>query len=327
MGGSILGLEALNNFLQHKIKKKIIFFDNLNEIKIKKIVAKNSLKDSLFIIISKSGNTLETLANLTVINTKLTKKNTIIITENKKSALYNYGINKKIKIIEHNKSIGGRFSVLSEVGMVPAFLFGLNINQLRDNLSVLLGRKKNILVESVQQLSKIFLNKKFSSIILLNYSPHLNQLMQWYQQLISESLGKKGKGLMPVSSTAPKDHHSMLQLYLDGPKDKIFYIFSSQNKNSIKIKKNEFGKNYQFLKSSSLQDIIEAQKNAVVKVLKKNKIPFKKIKIKGYTEKNISFIFSYFMLETIILGKLINLNPFDQPAVEQVKVITKRELN
>ena len=127
-------------------------------------------------------------------------------------------------------------------------------------------------------------------------------------------------------SPAPKDHHSLLQLYLDGPKDKIFHIFSSEIKSNIKINSNIFGKKLNFLNNKSLSDIKMAQKNAFIKALKKKKIPFREFILKDLSEEVIGELFSYFIFETAIIGKLLNMNPFDQPAVEQVKLSAKKVL-
>ena len=149
----------------------------------------------------------------------------------------------------------------------------------------------------------------------------------WIQQLISESLGKKGFGLLPVISECPKDHHSLLQLYLDGPRDKIFYIFSSKKNNKEKKIKNLFGKKLDYLNNKSMDRIITAQKEALIKTLKNKNIPFRKIEINSFSESSLGNIFSYFIFETILLGKLTKVNPFDQPSVEQVKLLTKKILN
>ena len=139
-------------------------------------------------------------------------------------------------------------------------------------------------------------------------------------------MGKKGKGFLPLISTAPKDHHSLLQLYLDGPRDKIFYIFSEEKPNSKKIKIKRFDKRIDFLKNKSLQQVKDAQKNAFIQALKKNSIPFREFKIKNFSENTLGEFFSYFMLETAIIGKLANIDPFNQPAVQKVKIDTKKLL-
>ena len=137
---------------------------------------------------------------------------------------------------------------------------------------------------------------------------------------------KKNRGFLPVVSNAPKDHHSLLQLYLDGPKDKIFYIFSHEKKFKEKVKlKKEFGLK-SFLQNKNLSNIKKAQKKALIKAFIKNKIPFRVIEFKEINEEVLGELFSYFILETIIVGKLLNINPFDQKAVEQVKDYTKKLL-
>ena len=132
---------------------------------------------------------------------------------------------------------------------------------------------------------------------------------------------------MPVVSNVPKDHHSLLQLYLDGQRDKLFYIFSVEKKSNLKIKTKKFSNRINYLHGKDLNDIKDAQKNALIKALKKKKIPFREFKINRINEEVLGELFSYFMLETIFIGKITKINPFDQPAVEQVKIFTKNLLS
>ena len=328
MGGSILGAEAIYNFFQKKIKRKFYFFNDINETKILDFINNEKLTEVLFIIISKSGNTIETLANTFSLDIiKKNSKNIIIVSEKSNNYLFNLSKRLNLFFIEHKKFIGGRYSVLSETGIIPSYFMGANIKKLRSNLlEVLKNKNRLFLRESFTYLTNIFNSKKYNSLILLNYSPELEKFLFWCQQLIAESLGKKNKGFLPVISNAPKDHHSLLQLYLDGPKDKIFYIFSSEKQNSIKIK---FNKNLQknYLDKKLLSSVKNAQRQALKKVLFKKKIPFREFKIKKIDEKTLGQLFSYFILETVSVGNLCKINPFDQPAVEEVKVNTKKLLN
>ena len=328
MGGSALGAEAIYSFFKDKIKKKFIFFNNLDQLKIEKTKKNINLKDSLFIIISKSGSTLETLINSNLFNDKINSKNTIIITEKKTNTLNTFAKNKKILHIEHKDYIGGRYSVLSEVGMIPAYFMGLRINSFRKNLlDFFKSTKKNLLLDNVIKLSHIYKYKKISSIILLNYAPEVNDFLYWSQQLIAESLGKKGRGILPVVSPAPRDHHSLMQLYLDGPKDKLFYIFSSRFNKKIKTNKNVFGKTFSYAENKDFLKTKVAQKNALIKVLINKKIPYQEFIINKKNEETLGELFSYFIIETVLVGKLLCINPFNQPAVEQVKVLTKKYLS
>ena len=318
IGGSILGAKAIYDFLS--VKKKILFIDNLNSrYKLKK-------KNYLNLIISKSGNTIETLTNVEIFLKKNDKN--LFITENKDNKLKKLAQKLKSDVVEHNNFIGGRYSVLSEVGMLPAYLMGLPINNLRKNILVHLKKNKNkiFLKDSAVKLANILLRGKIKNLILFNYVPKLDKFLSWYQQIIAESLGKKGKGFLPTISQAPKDHHSLLQLYLDGPRDKLFYVLSSDLTSDKKINSNKLDKEFKYLNNKSLNQIKNAQKNSFLQNLKKKQIPFREFKIRSNDEQTLGELFSYFIIETAIVGKLININPFDQPAVENLKKATKKEL-
>ena len=211
--------------------------------------------------------------------------------------------------------------------MIPALFMNLKIKLFRKNLLNFLQLKKLFMIDSVVKLSHIFNSKKINSLIFLNYAPELNEFLYWCQQLIAESLGKKGKGLLPVISSAPSDHHSLLQLYLDGPKDKLFYIFSSKLDKQMKISPNIFGKKFSFVENKELSKVRDAQKKALIRVLQNKNIPYREFKINKANEETLGELFSYFMLETVLLGNLMGANPFDQPAVEQVKILTKEYLS
>ena len=328
MGGSILGSEAIYCFLKEKIKKKLIFIDDVDSEKIKIFDKKIKAKQTLFIVISKSGNTIETLSNLLALKIiKKKAKNIIIISEKNKNILFSLSDKMNLSHVEHKNYIGGRYSVLSEAGMLPAYLMGLNIKKIRKNLLINFKLKnKAFLKESSTIFASLFLQKRYNNLILLNYAPKLNKFLFWYQQLLAESLGKKSKGFLPVVSSAPKDHHSLLQLYMDGPKDKLFYIFSEIKKKDKVVKTMKLNSNINFLNNKKLIDIKLAQKNALIYALKKANIPFREIKIKNFSEETLGQLFSYFILETALIGMIVNVNPFDQPAVEQVKINTKKFL-
>ena len=179
MGGSILGSEAINNFLQKKIKKKVYFFNNLDTLKISEFKKKENKKKVLFLIISKSGNTIETLSNffaLKIINKN--SKNIIIITEKKDNLLFYLSKKFNLFYIEHKNNIGGRYSVLSEVGIVPAYLMGINIFKFRSKINEFLKRKNiSFLKESSIQLSDLLIANKINNLVFLNYAPELDKFL------------------------------------------------------------------------------------------------------------------------------------------------------
>ena len=318
MGGSSLGTRAIHSFLKHKIKKKIIFFDNLQANKIK------DKKKHLNLIVSKSGNTLETIVNSNIYINKFDQN--IFITENKKNYLHVLANKLKSEIVHHNNYIGGRYSVLSEVGMLPADLMGLKPDHFRQfNLLIKNKRFLNNLIQNVTATIFFLKNKKINSIIL-NYDEKAQNLFNWYQQLIAESLGKKGKGLLPVISSLPKDNHSVMQLYLDGFKNNFFTFFYTHENKSLKIKNSKILSSQKYLKNRNLSEVIYAQKKATENVFSKKNIPFRSFEIKKRDEKTLGELFCFFILETILIGKSLNLNPYDQPAVELIKLETKRIL-
>jgi len=319
MGGSTLGAETIYQFLNHKVKKKFIFINNLNskiKDKEKKIKATN-------IIISKSGNTLETIANS---NLLIKGNKNIFITENKKSYLSNLAYILKAEIIEHKNYIGGRYSVLSEVGMLPAEVMGLNERKFkRFNYLINNNNFLNELIKNVSAILKFVKEKKFNSIIL-NYDKNSENLFKWYQQLVAESLGKKSKGILPIISSMPADNHSMLQLYLDGPKNNFFTFFKALDLKSDKINNKWLNVSQNYLRNKSFTKIINAQKNATEKVFYRKKLPFRSFEIKKRNEEVLGELFCFFILETILLGRALKVNPFDQPSVELVKKETKNIL-
>lgn len=319
MGGSTLGTEAIYSFLNQKVKKKINFFNNLDNFQ------KTNNKKSCNIIVSKSGNTLEVATNINLFIKKSDKN--LIITENKKNYLNMIASDLKSEVIEHKNFIGGRYSVLSEVGMIPAELMGLNINKFK-NINKLIKSKSfnRSLVDSVERTIRLIKNKKFNSIIL-NYDTRSMKLFEWYQQLISESLGKKSKGILPIVSSMPKDNHSLMQYYLDGPKINFFTFFFVFEKMSKSLSNTSLLKNFSYLRNKRLIDIIYTQKKATENIFDLKKIPFRSFEIKNRTEESLGELFSFFILETILLGRALKVNPFDQPSVELIKKETKKIFN
>lgn len=320
MGGSILGTESIYYFLKSKIKKNFFFYNNLQS----KIDPSHKRNKHLNIIVSKSGNTLETISNSNII-IKNQNKN-IFITENKNSYLYLLAQKLKSEIVHHNNFIGGRYSVLSEVGMLPAELMGLSSNKFRQ-LNNLIKNKKfiNELIINVNNTLHFLKKKKFNSIIL-NYDVSSESLFKWYQQLMAESLGKKGNGILPIISSMPKDNHSVMQLYLDGPKNNFFTFFHVRDKNSIKVINNKLLTSHSYLKNKNLGEIVMSQKLATEKVFLNKKIPFRSFEVINRDENTIGELFCFFVLETILIGRALKINPYDQPAVELIKKETKKIL-
>ena len=319
MGGSTLGTQAIYDFLENKIKKKFSFLDNLQANK-----ERNEKKNITNLIVSKSGNTIETIVNSNIFIKK--KHKNIFITENKNNYLFQLAQKIKADIIHHNNYIGGRYSVLSEVGMLPAELMGLKSEKFRQYNSLI--KNKNFLSSLIKNVSSTLFfikNKKFNSIII-NYDERSENLFKWYQQLIAESLGKKKKGLLPIVSNMPKDNHSVMQLYLDGFKNNFYTFFYVHENKSEKLKNNLLLRELKFLKSKNISNIMYAQKKATEKVFNTKNIPFRSFEVKKRDEETMGQLFCFFVLETILLGKALKIDPYNQPSVELIKKETKKIL-
>ncbi len=257
MGGSSLGTLAIYDFLRHKINKNFYFLTNLNQkIKFPK-------KKYLNLVISKSGNTLETIVNSNLYINKNDKN--VLVSDNKKSILREISMKLKSDIIDHNNFIGGRYSVLSEVGMLPAELMGLDSRKFK-------------------KFDNLVANKKF-----------LNSL-------------------------------SLMQLYLDGQKNNFYTFFYTKDQNYQKLNQDIIPGSLKFLKKKNLGNILHSKILATKKVFQKKKIPFRSFYLKSKNEEVLGELFTYFILETILLAKALKINPYDQPAVELIKIETKKIL-
>jgi glucose-6-phosphate isomerase len=322
LGGSSSGAKAIS----HYIGDDIVYFDNLDYNYLSNFLKKNSIEDYIFFVISKSGDTFETLAilNLLIYHAKQNNfldifKNIIAVTENKSSFLKKFIDQNNIKFIEHNSKIGGRFSVLSETGMLPFLNLGLNIEEYSEKYLDLLDDYEND--NSPVKNSAIILTciKKYKLNLYCNllYNYKLKHFSYWLHQLHAESLGKNRTGLTPFTSICPKDHHSMMQLYLDGPNDKFFNIFSPQDENYFD-KFDSLG--FENIEKYTPRELLNKQFSSVVDVFHEKNIPCRVINIFDHTDPaNIIELFSYFLIETIILGNLLGLDPYNQPAVQLIK--------
>jgi glucose-6-phosphate isomerase len=331
MGGSASGAKAIKMYLGHD---SIFFLDNYDPEYLSIFFSKNNLNDFTIYIISKSGNTFETLAILNLLFQYLlkisileeVKKNIIIVTEESESLLNNFAKKNNLQIVHHNKNIGGRFSVFSETAMI---LFDLEVTKIANGAEAVVSKlfsnnledSSNPVVNAAVILS---LQEKygihFNANLLYDYT--LKDFSYWFHQLFSESLGKNNNALTPITSICPKDHHSSMQLFIDGPKNKLFNIYPPR-KSGIFSKFSSLGLGD--IESKTPDRLLESQYLGLVKTFKNLKIPHRIINTSVKEAERISNIFelfSYNILETIILGYAQNLNPYNQPAVEQIKLNT-----
>jgi glucose-6-phosphate isomerase len=335
-GGSNLGARALINTCIDK-PKNILFFDNIDPLFFQNQIIDLDIETTGFIVISKSGTTPETLSQFGAIinianeknNVKKLYANTLVITEFKETPIFNIANKNNCLLLEHKKNIGGRFSIFSNVAMVPAILAGLDVKKIHKG--ALHSIDKNDFTDSLKfaQLFKFSSSDNFLSNVVMTYSDGLNYFGKWYLQLWAESIGKNNKGVTPLHATGTTDQHSQLQLYLDGPKDKFFTFIKSDYRHlglkiDSEIMKEE---SVNYLVNKKMGDLMHAEQEATVDTFKLNNFKFRNIVLDKINEYSMGSLMANSIIETIAACIYFDVDPFDQPAVEQGKILTKKYLS
>lgn len=330
-GGSSSGGQALLA-LRSTISPVVEFMDNLTIRSFEHFLKTCHFQKTGFIFISKSGTTGEVMAQARIITAHLKQhralQNAVAITEPKKSPLRDLAMECGFDCLDHDPLIGGRFSVLSNVGVLPAMIAGLDVLALRKGAEVILQETL-----SEKQNSRVALGsaimcqsmEKFPLHVLMPYVGELKPFTFWYRQLWAESLGKNGRGSTPIDAMGTVDQHSQLQLYLDGPRDKIFTLILEDTTHTGPLIPHQA--NPDMFDNRALGDVLAAHQRATLETLRLNKRPVRYIQIQSLNEKTLGGLLMYFMLETILTADLMGVDAFDQPAVEQGKILVKQYLS
>jgi glucose-6-phosphate isomerase len=343
-GGSSLGGKTLVRLADHGFgprpgRPRVIFFDNVDPATFAAFFAKTDPKSTRFIAISKSGNTAETVLQTQTCISWLQASFGIapkdvftIITESKPSLLSKIADAYAIPRISHSAAVGGRYSVLSIVGLLPAAIAGLDVHTIRKAASIAMDASlKNPPSESPAALgaainvglSRI---KNIKTTVLMPYVNALEPLAFWYRQLWAESLGKNGQGTLPVNALGTVDQHSQLQLYLGGPTDKFYSLVFAEQTHSMIPPSSSNQIDLDYLDGKSLSDLMKASQRATAETLIRNGRPTRVFHIKKPDEKSLGALLAHYMLETILTAHLLGVNPFDQPAVEEGKTLARAYL-
>jgi len=342
IGGSTLGTYAIYKFLKHSktLSKQLYFLETTDPIDIKSKVEAIDLEDTLFIVISKSGTTVETVSIFKYINSlvKCDKNNTVVVTEND-SKLNSYAKANEMQTFEIPKDVGGRFSVFSAVGLLPLAIVGMDIDALlkgaRDTHDSFFN--KELEYDKVLKKARFFTEYKnrFNINVVFSYSSRLEGFNKWYIQLWGESLGKVDinstrQGLTPIGIIGPIDQHSFLQLIVEGKRDKTVTVvkvndFDSQLKiPAVKLKGLE---ELDYLDNIEFSSLINKQADATIESINNlNDIPCDVITIDGVNEGAIASLMYEYELLTSVCAKFMYINAYDQPGVESGKIILKEKL-
>lgn len=341
IGGSSLGTYAIHQFLQHKENdKKLHFLESTDPIDLQRRVKKIDLDDALFIFISKSGTTIETISILKYIYSKieLHYKNAIIITEND-SKLNDFAKINDIQTFEIPKNVGGRFSVFSTVGLIPLAIMGLDIKKLLDGCKEVSNSffQKAEYFEALMEKARFIVENKnrFNINVVFSYSALLEGFNKWYVQLWGESLGKINingtkQALTPVGLIGPIDQHSFLQLIMEGKRDKtVTFIKVDEFEDELSIPDISLPclDELDYINNIKFKDLINQQADATIQAIQDlTDVPCDIITVKSQDEYNIGkLMFSYELL-TSIVGSFVQINTYDQPGVEAGKIILKKSL-
>jgi glucose-6-phosphate isomerase len=339
IGGSSLGGQALTALKKNAI---VEFHDNPDPFSWEAALKRFDLKKTHFIAISKSGGTAETLMQvltaaeaLKKAGAKSLKKHFTVITEPKKSVLGDFADALGAVRLDHPLGVGGRYSVLTMVGALPALLMGIDVKKLRAGAAAVLAQTLDAKSAANAPAATgaalhhaLAAQGKLATTILWPYADKLSVFGGWWRQLWAESLGKDGKGSTPVSVLGPVDQHSQLQLFRDGPGNALFTILSVDTKGKGLTAPKAAAKSLKldYLAGRKMGDLVDAECRATAQTLFKNSRPVRNIHVPEVNAFTMGALMMHFMLETILMGRLMEVDPFDQPGVEEGKVLARQYL-
>ena len=337
IGGSSLGGQALAQLAAGTAatRARIVFLDNPDPVTYDRALGAADLRTSRFVAISKSGSTAETLAQVLIavdaierVKGARPRDHFAILTEAKANPLRELASDIGCPILDHPIGIGGRYSVLTLVGILPALLMGLDAYGLREGARAVLADPQAAL-EGAALHAALLKQERLRETVLWPYADRLAVFGAWWRQLWAESLGKGGQGSTPVAALGPVDQHSQLQLFLDGPGHALVTFLDTASAGTGAVIPKDAAKRLGagYLAGRTLGDLVDAELRATAETLIKRGRPVRRIRLAALDERALGALFMHFMLETILMGTLMNVDPFDQPAVEEGKVLAREYLS
>ena len=337
-GGSSLGGQALTALADDIVTPKLHFIDNIDSATFHTLLTHLDPATTGVLVISKSGNTAETLMQtLTLIQTWQTFQPSTqmhIITENKTNAMRDVAAAYDIPCLDHPDDVGGRFSVFTCVGLLPAMIKGLDVAAFCEGARDAFQNAEHATAETCQPLAGALIQaahkqQGISTTVLFAYANRLSKFCEWFAQLWAESLGKEdaagiAHGTTPVKAIGAIDQHSQLQLYLGGPRDKFFTFLTTSTQHPlapITLPATLTHPSVTALNNRSMGDLMIAEQTATLDTMRRHGCPLRHITIDCIDEVNLGSLMMYFMLETLAAARFWAVDPFDQPAVEEGKVL------
>jgi glucose-6-phosphate isomerase len=338
MGGSSLSGETLAS-IRKPGGLTLRFIDNIDPDGISELLETIEWRSTAFLVISKSGHTVESLAQMAMLlraakdRLQNYAEHFYIITMTNGNPLHTLAKKHGMRLVAHDPALGGRFSIFSAVGLIPALAAGVDIRTLRAGAQTALEENfiAGELAPAAQSaaLHLALMEKNIHANVLLHYSDRLGGLANWYRQCWAESLGKCNKATLPVRARGATDQHSQLQLYLGGPKDKFFTLMmqDSAGQGEWIDYDDTYDIRLDFLKERRLGDLMAAEQRATFSTLIENHCPVRSFQLPAFNEEVLGALLMHFTLETLFTAELLNINAFDQPAVEQGKILALHYLS
>lgn len=347
-GGSSLGSRALYEMadrddLGPRKAPNLHIVTNVDPFIFERLIRRLDFRRTGVIGISKSGGTTETMMQVLMALSRMREQlddavlsdHLVLITEPTDNPMRRLADRFGLPVLDHDPAVGGRYSVLSVVGMLPTLIVGLDAVEVRAGAEATLRQAfeasdpRDVPAALGAAISVgLAREKAISSTVMLAYSDRLGSLARWYRQLWAESLGKDGQGTTPIYGTGPVDQHSQLQLWLDGPKDKMFTVLGGPNDRAALRIDPELADDPRlaYMVGRSMGDLMEASRRATAETLAAGGRPVRRIQMARIDERGMGALMMHFMLETVLAADLLGVDPFNQPAVEDGKIRTRAYL-
>lgn len=329
VGGSSLGGKTFTSLGN---SNKIDFLESIDPVTVAKKIAKIDPSNCFFLIVSKSGETIETISQTLVILNYLKKleikniaDNFLFVTQDHENSLAKIAKSIDAEIFAHPSDVGGRFSCFTVVGLLPAIIAGVDIDAIikgaRSAVENFIENEQNEVLIATK-LQDLLFDEGFTGNVIMPYIDDMKNYTDWYRQLWAESLGKEGFGSVPINSMGTVDQHSQLQLYLEGPRDKFFTFFTA-NTHKTDLLVVDLPEVKTLFGGKKLSEIVKIESDTTIKVLQDKELPIRVFEIEEFNEEVLGALMMHMFLEVILLAKIRNIDPFDQPGVEIRKNIAK----
>jgi len=334
MGGSSLGAKTINSFARayEKSQHRLVFLDNIDPTMVRQTLENLNWKETVFCFVSKSGTTLETIVFLNLVLEELKRRNLpisehVIFVGDRGKNFERLANDLGTLFFEIPREVDGRFSVLTSTGLVPAYFVDFEIEELWEGANEILKNRteENEAVKLAKVKMDNYLNRGRNISVMFTYGNYIYTFAFWYSQLWAESLGKNGKGQTPLKALGTVDQHSLVQLFREGPDDKIYqFVKVKEIKWDLKLPEETLV--FDYIKGKKVSEIFTALYKGTKEALIQTGRPVITLELDRYSGFNLGYLFMLYMVATVTAAQILEVNPFGQPGVELGKKLAKQIL-